>query len=66
MRENRPCGSEGGEAKSLPYPYRGVSSDSTVKQLSVVIVRLDRTIQYSRGPNVNREAAAYWITRLRG
>jgi len=23
MRENRPYGSEGGEAKSLPYPYRG-------------------------------------------
>jgi len=22
MRENRPYGSEGGEAKSLPYPYR--------------------------------------------
>jgi hypothetical protein len=22
MRENRTCGSEGGEAKSLPYPYR--------------------------------------------
>jgi hypothetical protein len=25
MRENRPYGSEGGEAKSLPYPYRGNS-----------------------------------------
>ncbi len=23
MRENRPYSSEGGEAKSLPYPYRG-------------------------------------------
>jgi len=23
MRENRTYGSEGGEAKSLPYPYRG-------------------------------------------
>ena len=22
MRENRTCGSEGGEAQSLPYPYR--------------------------------------------
>jgi hypothetical protein len=22
MRENRPYGSEGGEAKSFPYPYR--------------------------------------------
>ena len=21
MRENRTCGSEGGEAQSLPYPY---------------------------------------------
>src|SRR6267378_8051997 len=26
MRENRPYGSEGGEAKSLPYPYRETSS----------------------------------------
>src|ERR1700732_3524287 len=24
MRENRPYGSEGGEAKSLPYPYQAV------------------------------------------
>ena len=24
MRENRTCGSEGGEAQSLPYPYPGV------------------------------------------
>ena len=24
MRENRTYGSEGGEAKSLPYPYRRV------------------------------------------
>ena len=23
MRENRPYGSEGGKAKSLPYPYQG-------------------------------------------
>ena len=23
MRENRTCGSEGGEAQSLPYPYLG-------------------------------------------
>ena len=22
MRENRTCGSEGGEAQSLPYPYQ--------------------------------------------
>jgi hypothetical protein len=26
MRENRPYGSEGGEAKSLPYPYRALLS----------------------------------------
>ena len=25
MRENRTCGSEGGEAQSLPYPYPGTS-----------------------------------------
>ena len=24
MRENRTCGSEGGEAQSLPYPYPGI------------------------------------------
>ena len=24
MRENRTCGSEGGEAQSLPYPYPGL------------------------------------------
>ena len=27
MRENRTCGSEGGEAQSLPYPYRRQRSD---------------------------------------
>ena len=26
MRENRTCGSEGGEAQSLPYPYPGQRS----------------------------------------
>jgi len=26
MRENRPYGSEGGEAKSLPYPYQQLDS----------------------------------------
>ena len=26
MRENRLYGSEGGEVKSLPYPYQGVSN----------------------------------------
>jgi len=29
--------------------YPSYESDSIFKQLSVVIVRLDRTIQYSRG-----------------
>ena len=24
MRENRTCGSEGGEAQSLPYPYPAI------------------------------------------
>ena len=28
MRENRTYGSEGGEAKSLPYPYRKLESSS--------------------------------------
>jgi len=27
MRENRPYGSEGGEAKSLPYPYQLAMQD---------------------------------------
>ena len=26
MRENRPYGSEGGEAKSFPYPYQWVAT----------------------------------------
>ena len=25
MRENRTCGSEGGEAQSLPYPYQAAA-----------------------------------------
>ena len=28
MRENRTCGSEGGEAQSLPYPYPALAQDS--------------------------------------
>ena len=28
MRENRTCGSEGGEAQSLPYPYRYQRADA--------------------------------------
>ncbi|WP_409191840.1 hypothetical protein [Bradyrhizobium sp. RDM4] len=31
-----------------------------------VIARLDRAIQYSETIEVHREAAAYWIPRLRG
>jgi len=34
--------------------------------ISDVVVRLDRTTQYSRGGSYTREAAAYWIPRLRG
>jgi hypothetical protein len=34
--------------------------------LSTVIVRLDRAIQYSESVVIDREAAAYWIARLRG
>jgi len=33
---------------------------------SGVIARLDRAIQYSERAIVDREAAAYWIARLRG
>jgi hypothetical protein len=31
----------------------------------IVIARLDRAIQYSETPENYREAAAYWIPRLR-
>jgi alkylation response protein AidB-like acyl-CoA dehydrogenase len=33
---------------------------------TVVIARLDRAIQYSKAPVIDRDVAAYWITRLRG
>jgi len=33
---------------------------------SPVVVRLDRTIQYSGTPAMNGQAAAYWILRFRG
>ena len=44
MRENRTCGSEGGEAQSLPYPYhrdqapllRGGLVDDLLGDLEVV------------------------------
>ena len=36
MRENRTCGSEGGEAQSLPYPYhspaRALPNKHCIKQ----------------------------------
>ena len=31
MRENRTCGSEGGEAQSLPYPYLLLDFDVDVE-----------------------------------
>ena len=31
MRENRTCGSEGGEAQSLPYPYRDAECKSVLR-----------------------------------
>jgi hypothetical protein len=34
--------------------------------LTVVIIRLDRMIQYSRAPEFNRNAAAYWIPAFAG
>ena len=33
MRENRPYGSEGGEAKSLPYPYRSQLQSYKINRL---------------------------------
>src|SRR6202140_1915262 len=38
MRENRPYGSEGGEAKSLPYPYRWNWSRWLVRELPQPVV----------------------------
>src|SRR5437762_3945641 len=47
MRENRTYGSEGGEAKSLPYPYRGLShrNVTTVPLADMVAIAyiVDRT-----------------------
>ena len=45
MRENRTCGSEGGEAQSLPYPYRStqrsIQIDAPVKvSCSTACIRL--------------------------
>jgi len=37
MRENCTYGSEGGEAKSLPYPYRGVFDGEKPYALKYVI-----------------------------
>ena len=31
MRENRTCGSEGGEAQSLPYPYPGDAAGGSLR-----------------------------------
>ncbi|WP_210250904.1 hypothetical protein, partial [Bradyrhizobium cytisi] len=36
------------------------------RHILAVIVRLDRAIQYSETSVIHREAAAYWIPRLRG
>ena len=40
MRENRTCGSEGGEAQSLPYPYPGQRSQI---QSVVIIYRMRKS-----------------------
>ena len=58
MRENRPYGSEGGEAKSLPYPYqRGWSFQG--QNVITVIVRSE-----ARKQSVSL-LAALWIASLR-
>ena len=36
MRENRTYGSEGGEAKSLPYPYPAASARPPIRQLAIL------------------------------
>jgi hypothetical protein len=39
MRENRTYGSEGGEAKSLPYPYRLVHGRRSIHQAGTAFIR---------------------------
>ena len=44
MRENRTCGSEGGEAQSLPYPYP--ASPSIIALLSTIHYQLSTINNY--------------------
>ena len=39
MRENRTCGSEGGEAQSLPYPYPGHQLPKLCTRLATALDR---------------------------
>ena len=48
MRENRPYGSEGGEAKSLPYPYqapRNLSISAMIGRLLAGFAFAQSTLQ---------------------
>ena len=52
MRENRQHGSEGGEAGSLPYPYRGRNADASLFRPVGIIswsTVSTRTITHQRG-----------------
>ena len=40
MRENRTCGSEGGEAQSLPYPYRPATLPSAGRRSAPAACRV--------------------------
>ena len=42
MRENRTCGSEGGEAQSLPYPYQsgGPTNAKYARQIKALPIKL--------------------------
>ena len=63
MRENRPYGSEGGEAKSLPYPYRGwvrlnVQNDGSNSASCVHRIH-PASVTTAKRPSVGRDGDGY-------
>src|ERR1700675_3902306 len=61
MRENRPYGSEGGEAKSLPYPYR--AEIAVLPKLIFPPLKPRRHLPVlHQPPRRDREDAAVWVT----
>jgi hypothetical protein len=45
MRENRPCGSEGGEAKSLPYPYQKYLALLLLGRRLLLLLRVEQLLK---------------------